>query len=69
MLVLSRKEKQRIVINENIEVTIVGIRGSRVTLGIDAPLSVPIHRGELQPQTAPNLRKTSIDGTPADNAT
>lgn len=48
MLVLSRKLNESIIINGNIRVTIVGIRGNHVRVGIEAPGSVPIIREELQ---------------------
>jgi carbon storage regulator len=47
MLVLSRKEGERIVIGGNIVVTIVASRGERVRIGIEAPPEVPIHRQEI----------------------
>ncbi len=47
MLVLSRKKDQSIVINDNIVVTVVDIRGDKVRLGFDAPKDVPIHRREV----------------------
>ena len=47
MLVLSRKKDQSIIINDNIVVTIVDIRGDKVRLGFDAPKEVPIHRREV----------------------
>lgn len=47
MLVLSRKKNESIVINDNIVVTIVEIRGDKVRLGIDAPRDVPVHRREV----------------------
>ena len=48
MLVLSRTEQQRIVINGNIVITVVQIDTHRVKLGIDAPENVEIWRGEIQ---------------------
>jgi carbon storage regulator len=48
MLVLSRKLNESIIINGNIRVTVVGIRGNHVRVGIEAPTSVPIIREELQ---------------------
>lgn len=47
MLILSRKTGQQIKIGSEIQLTIVGLEGSRVCLGIDAPREYPILRGEL----------------------
>jgi carbon storage regulator CsrA len=49
MLVLSRKTNQSILIDGNIRVTVTKIRGNHVSLGIEAPGSVGIFRGELRP--------------------
>jgi len=47
MLVLSRKRSERIVIDGNIVVTVVDIRGDKVRLGIEAPKDVSVHRSEV----------------------
>lgn len=48
MLVLSRKKSEAIVIgNDQIEITVVEVRGDRVRLGIEAPEAVPIYRKEV----------------------
>lgn len=47
MLVLSRKKGEGIVINNNIEIVVVEIRGDKVRLGIEAPRDVPVHRREV----------------------
>jgi carbon storage regulator len=47
MLVLSRKKNESIVINNDITVTVVEIRGDKVRLGIVAPKDVPVHRQEV----------------------
>lgn len=47
MLVLSRKEGQRIQIGDDLWVIVGKVKGSRVSLGIDAPKDVSIRRGEL----------------------
>ncbi len=48
MLVLSRRREETIVIGDDIQITIVDIRGDKVRLGIDAPSSVCVHRKELR---------------------
>ena len=52
MLVLSRKEGERLVIAGQIFVTVTEICGNRVRLAIDAPPEVPIHREEVFRQLA-----------------
>lgn len=47
MLVLSRQRDETIMIGDDIEITVVDIRGDKVRLGITAPPSVPVHRKEV----------------------
>ena len=47
MLVLTRKEHEVVVINDNITVTVVEVRGNKVLLGFEAPKGVSIHRQEI----------------------
>lgn len=47
MLVLSRKKNESIVINNDIVITVVEVRGDKVRLGIVAPKDVPVHREEV----------------------
>ena len=47
MLVLSRHKDESIVINDNITITIVGINGDKVRVGIVAPKDVPVDRLEV----------------------
>ncbi len=47
MLVLSRHRDETIMIGDDIELTIVDIRGDKVRIGIKAPSSVPVHRKEV----------------------
>lgn len=48
MLVLSRKIGEKIIINDNITITIVDVDRAKVRLGIEAPRDVPVFREELQ---------------------
>ncbi len=47
MLVLSRQRDETIIIGDDIEITIVDIRGEKVRLGINAPPHIPVHRKEV----------------------
>jgi len=48
MLILTRKAGEVIVINDNIRVTVLGVNGSQVRIGIDAPKDIQVHREEIQ---------------------
>ncbi len=72
MLVLSRKKNESIVINNDITVTVVEIRGDKVRLGIVAPKEVPVHRQEVfdaihgkggAPAPAPTVAAKPVDTT------
>lgn len=47
MLVLTRKKNESIILNDNIEITIVDVQGDQVRIGINAPKSVSIYRKEI----------------------
>jgi len=47
MLVLTRRINESIVINDNVSVLVVEVRGDRVRLGIEAPKNVSVHRKEV----------------------
>ncbi|MGN0167814.1 MAG: carbon storage regulator CsrA [Acetatifactor sp.] len=66
MLALSRKKNEAIVINNNIEVTILEVKGDQVKVGITAPKEVPVYRKEvyLQIQEA-NKEAAGADGMEA----
>ncbi len=57
MLVLSRKVGESIVIDDKVIVTVLGIVGSRVRLGIKASADVPVHRSEVHESLAEERRK------------
>ena len=47
MLVLSRYKEESIIIGDDVKVTIVGIQGNKVRLGIEAPKEISVHREEI----------------------
>jgi carbon storage regulator len=57
MLVLSRKESQRIRLGDSIVITIVKISGDKVRVGIDAPADVLVLRDELEPRSGGQATK------------
>jgi carbon storage regulator len=61
MLVLSRKKNESIIINDNITVTVIEIRGDKVRLGIEAPKDVTVHRREVY-EAIQNQARSSDQG-------
>ena len=63
MLALSRKKDEAVIINDDIEITIIEIKGDQVKIGISAPTSVPIYRKEvyMQIQNANKEAAQSVD--------
>ena len=47
MLVLSRQKDESIIIGDDVEITIVDVRGDKVRLGINAPREISVHRKEV----------------------
>lgn len=63
MLALSRKKNEAIMINNNIEITVLDIRGDQVKLGIAAPKEIPIYRKEVYLQIQQeNKQATDVSG-------
>lgn len=64
MLVLSRQRDEAIMIGDEVEITIVDIRGDKVRLGITAPTRITVHRKEVYTAiTQENEKASRIDGT------
>ena len=66
MLALARKVNESIVINNNIEVTLLEIKGDQVKLGISAPKSIPIYRKEIFLQIEEANKEAAMNATSAD---
>ena len=62
MLVLSRQRDETIVIADNIEITVVDIRGDKVRLGINAPPHIPVHRKEVYDAMKRERRSGEAEG-------
>lgn len=64
MLALSRKKGEAIVINNDIEVTILDVKGDQVKVGIAAPKEVPIYRKEVYLQIQEANKESMSEATP-----
>jgi carbon storage regulator len=65
VLVLSRQRDETIMIGDDIELTVVDIRGDKVRLGIKAPSQVPVHRKEVyEAISAENRQASHLNGVP-----
>lgn len=60
MLALSRKKNEALIINNNIEVTILEIKGEQVKIGISAPKEIPVYRKEVYIQIQ-DANKAAVD--------
>ncbi len=61
MLALSRKKNEALVINNNIEITVLEVKGDQVKLGISAPKEIPVYRKEVYMQIQ-EANKAAVDG-------
>jgi len=65
MLALTRKKGEALVVNNNVEITVLEIRGDQIKIGITAPKDVPIYRKEVYLQIQAE-NKAATDATAAD---
>ena len=64
MLALSRKKGEALIINNNIEVTILEVKGDQIKLGINAPREIPVYRKEVYEQIQQANKEAMADQTP-----
>lgn len=66
MLALSRKKGDSLIINNNIEITVLEVKGEQVKLGITAPKQVPVYRKEVYVQIQEANKEAMSATTPSD---
>ena len=64
MLALSRKKGEALIINNNLEITVLEVKGDQVKIGIKAPKDVPIYRNEVYEQIQAANKEALTDQSP-----
>ena len=61
MLILTRRVGETLIIGDDVSVTVLGVRGNQVRLGVDAPKDVAVHREEIYQKIQSEKGATSSD--------
>jgi carbon storage regulator len=69
MLILSRRIRETIMIGDNVTVTVLGIKGGQVRLGIEAPREIQVHREEIYQRIKSEEAEREGHGIVGDDAT
>lgn len=62
MLILTRRIDESLIINDNVKLTILGVKGNQVRIGIEAPKDVSVHRQEIYKRIAAGMPKPTVLG-------
>ena len=69
MLILTRRVGEALMIGDNVTVTVLGIKGNQVRIGVDAPKDVGVHRQEIYERIRHEKGETAANGEPSTVAT
>lgn len=62
MLILTRRISESIIIGDDVKITVLGVKGNQVRLGVDAPKTVSVHREEIYER----IKREKEGGVPVD---
>jgi carbon storage regulator len=63
MLILTRRVGERLMIGDDVSVTVLGVKGNQVRIGVDAPASVGVHREEIYERIQSERRNGEANGS------
>jgi carbon storage regulator CsrA len=63
MLILTRRPREAVVIGDNVTIVVLGVQGSQVRIGVNAPKSVAVHREEVYARIMAGEQRASRPGT------
>lgn len=67
MLILTRRLGETLVIGEDITITVLGVKGNQVRIGVDAPAEMPVHRKEVYERILREERSNGSDSKAANH--
>jgi carbon storage regulator len=61
MLILTRRISESIIVGDDVKITVLGVKGNQVRLGIDAPKHLPVHREEIYERIQSEKKTGSVE--------
>ncbi|MGH8593781.1 MAG: carbon storage regulator CsrA [Gammaproteobacteria bacterium] len=65
MLILTRRVGESVMIGDDVNITVLGIKGNQVRLGVNAPKEIPVHREEIYQRIQQEKNKAQEEASPS----